>query len=63
MPQGAIAFNDDSDNSYCSVDNNQSLVEFTVLPAGTYYIVIYPYSTTSGLGNYALEVIGRNNFV
>lgn len=58
MPQGAIAFNDDSDGSYCSVDYNQSLIEFNVLPAGTYYIVIYPYSTTSTLGNYALKVFG-----
>ena len=55
-PDGNLAYNDDAPNYYCSTDLNQSLVEFDVLPAGTYYILVYPYGSNSG--TYGLEITG-----
>jgi hypothetical protein len=55
-PDGNLAYNDDAPGTYCSTDLNQSLVEFDILPAGTYYILVYPYGSNSG--TYGLEITG-----
>ncbi|HNQ67416.1 MAG TPA: choice-of-anchor J domain-containing protein [Bacteroidales bacterium] len=58
QPTGSIGYNDDATGTYCSIDNNQSLVEFATLDPGTYYVVVYPYSLSTTPDLWALEIIG-----
>jgi hypothetical protein len=51
-----LAYNDDN-YSACGPGNN-SHIELTGVPAGTYYVKVYGYS--SSFGNYALNIWGAN---
>ncbi len=46
-----LAYDDDSPTDFCSVDNNQSLAEIESLSAGTYYVLITPYGTTTDISD------------